>query len=68
MAGDAVGQNMDQPKTTVIYQNGTASGPCDNITNAGVRSSCQRGLSDRKAQEQRNAEKQAYRCARFARC
>ena len=69
MAGDAVGQNMDQPNTTtVIYQNGTASGPCDNITYSGVRSSCERGLADRRAHEQRQSEQRAYQCARYRKC
>ena len=73
MAGSAIGQNMDQPRTTtVIYKNGNAAlpamGPCDNITNAGVRSSCQRGLADRRAAEQRSAEQSAYACSRFGRC
>jgi uncharacterized protein YcfJ len=68
MAGDAVGQNMDQPKTTtVIYQN-TNVGQCGNITNTGVRSSCERGLSDRRAAEQRKAQNQAYACSRYGRC
>ena len=69
MTGAAVGQNMDQPNTTtVIYQNGTASGPCDNITNSGVRSSCERGLADRRAHEQRQSEQRAYQCARYRKC
>ena len=68
MAGSAVGQNMDQPKTTtVIYQN-TNVGQCGNITNTGVRSSCERGLSDRRAAEQRKAQNQAYACSRYGRC
>ena len=68
MAGSAVGQNMDQPKTTtVIYQN-TNVGQCGNITNTGVRSSCERGLSDRRDAEQRKAQNQAYACSRYGRC
>lgn len=67
-AGNAVGQNIDRPRTTVIYRNGAPLGPCSNITNAGVRSSCQRGLADRRAQEQRAAERQAYQCSRYGRC
>jgi uncharacterized protein YcfJ len=69
MAGSSVGKNMDQPKTTtIIYQNGNAPGPCNNIANSGVRSSCERGLSDRRAQEQRAAENRAYQCSRYSRC
>ena len=63
MSGAAVGENMDKPNT-VIYQNGVASGPCSNIQNSGVRSSCERGLADRRREEQRQAERRAYRHGR----
>jgi len=63
MSGAAVGENMDKPNT-VIYQNGVAPGPCSNIQNSGVRSECQRGLADRRREEQRRAERRAYRYGR----
>jgi len=78
MTGAAVGQNMDKPPTvvyqtvnkppTVVYQNGVAPGPCSNIQNSGVRSSCQQGLADRKREEQRRAEQRAYQCSRYEKC
>ena len=78
MAGQAVGQHMDKPPT-VIYQNmnrppvvdcqsGVASGPCSNITNSGVRSSCERGHADRRREVQRAAERRAYQCSRYGKC
>lgn len=67
MTGAAVGQNMDKPPT-VVYQNGVARSPCSDIQNSGVRSSCQRGLADRKREEQRRAEQHAYQCSRYGKC
>ena len=67
ITGAAVGQNMDK-LPTVVYQNGVAPGPCSNIENSGVRSSCQRGLADRKREEQRRAEQRAYHCSRYEKC
>ena len=63
MTGSAVGENMDG-SPTVVYQNGVAPGPCSNIQNSGVRSECQRGLADRRREEQRRAERRAYRYGR----
>jgi len=73
MTGQAVGQHMDRPPV-VIYQNGVAplnavaSGPCSNITNSGVRSSCERGHADRRREAQRRAERRAYKCSRYRKC
>ena len=73
MTGQAVGQHMDRPPV-VIYQNGVAplnavaSGPCSNITNSGVRSSCERGHADKRREVQRAAERRAYQCSRYGRC
>jgi uncharacterized protein YcfJ len=68
MAGSAVGQSMDQPKQQVIVQQASPVGECSHIQNAGVRSSCERGVSERNADAQRQAEQSAYRCARYGRC
>tara|TARA_Y100000310_G_scaffold101348_1_gene99371 strand:- start:453 stop:845 length:393 start_codon:yes stop_codon:yes gene_type:complete len=67
ITGAAVGQNMDKP-STVIHQKGVIPGQCSNIENSGVRSSCQRGLADRKREEQRRAEQRAYQCSRYGKC
>ena len=73
MTGQAVGQHMDRPPA-VVYQSGVtplnevASGPCSNITNSGVRSSCERGHADKRREVQRAAERRAYQCSRYGRC
>ena len=67
MTGSAIGQNMDRPPI-VVYRNGVASGPCSNITNSGVRSSCERGHADRRREAQRRAERRAYQCSRYRKC
>ena len=41
---------------------------CDHIGNAGVRSACERGVSERDRQRQRQAEDYAYQCGRYGRC
>ena len=41
---------------------------CDHIGNAGVRSACERGVSERNRQRQRQAEDYAYQCGRYGRC
>ena len=69
MTGANVGQHMDQPHNTgsnvVVYRH---TGPCGHIRNDGVRSSCQRGLADRKREAQRQAERRAYQCSRYRKC
>ena len=73
MTGQAVGQHMDKPPV-VVYQSGVtplnavASGPCSNITNSGVRSSCERGHADKRREVQRAAERRAYKCSRYRKC
>ena len=76
MAGQAVGQHMDRPPT-IIYKEtaprGGASAPrannrCSYIENDGVRSSCERGLADRRREAQRAAERHAYQCSRYGKC
>ena len=67
ITGAAIGQNMDKPPT-VVYQKGGTPGQCSNIENSGVRSECQRGLADRKREEQRRAEQRAYQCSRYGKC
>ena len=41
---------------------------CDHIGNAGVRSACERGVSERDRQRQHQAEDYAYQCGRYGRC
>lgn len=67
MAGGAVGQNMDQPKQQVVIQQVNPVSECSGITNAGVRSACERGVSERNAEAQRQAEQNAYMCSRYGR-
>ena len=68
MAGSSVGQNMDQPKQQIIVQQKSTVGECSHIQNSGVRASCERGISERNAEAQRQAEQSAYQCARYGRC
>ena len=75
IAGNAVGQNMDRPPT-IVYRGApmpnaapiVTYNQCSHIRNDGVRSSCERGLADRRRQSQRLAEQKAYRCSRYGRC
>ena len=41
---------------------------CDHIGNAGARSACERGVSERDRQIQQQAEDYAYQCGRYGRC
>ena len=41
---------------------------CDHIGNAGARSACEQGVSERDRQRQRQAEDYAYQCGRYGRC
>ena len=75
MAGQAVGQHMDRPPT-ILYKEAAPRGAavprsnnrCSYIENDGVRSSCERGLADRRREVQRAAERRAYQCSRYGRC
>ena len=76
MTGSAIGQNMDRPPT-IIYKEvaprrGTvaprSNNRCSYIGNDGVRSSCERGLADRRREAQRAAERRAYKCSRYRKC
>jgi len=51
----------------VIYTYPTA-GLCGHHSNPGVRAACERGHAERLHQQQIQAEKQAYSCARYGRC
>ena len=69
MAGSAVGQNMDRPPTIVYRESAPQSNnQCSDIENDGVRSSCERGLADRRQELQRQAEQRAYQCSRHGNC
>lgn len=69
IVGSQVGANMDRPQTVVVQQQSSNGyGECAHITNTGVRSACERGVSERNAQAQREAERQAYECGRYGRC
>ena len=75
MTGSAIGQNMDRPPT-IIYKEVAPRGAaaprannrCSYIENDGVRSSCERGLADRRREAQRAAERRAYKCSRYRKC
>ena len=69
MAGQAVGQHMDRPPTIVYRESAPQSNnQCSNIENDGVRSSCERGLADRRREAQKQAEHRAYQCSRYGKC
>ena len=75
MAGQAVGQHMDRPPTIVYKETAPrsvaaprANNRCSYIENDGVRSSCERGLADRRREAQRAAERRAYKCSRYRKC
>jgi uncharacterized protein YcfJ len=69
MAGQAVGQHMDRPPT-IVYRNTApqSNNQCSNIENDGVRSSCERGLADRRREAQKQSEQRAYQCSRYGKC
>ena len=75
MTGQAVGRNMDRPPT-IVYKEAAprsaaaprANNRCSYIENDGVRSSCERGLADRRREAQRAAERRAYKCSRYRKC
>ena len=67
IAGASVGRTTDRPQSVVVHQNQTG-GECSHIQNAGVRASCERGVSERNANAQRQAEQNAYQCARYGKC
>ena len=75
MVGQAVGQHMDRPPT-IVYKEAAPRGAaaprsnnrCSYIENDGVRSSCERGLADRRREVQRAAERRAYKCSRYRKC
>ena len=69
MAGNAVGQHMDRPPTIVYRESAPQSNnQCSNIENDGVRSSCERGLADRRRELQKQSEQRAYQCSRYGKC
>jgi uncharacterized protein YcfJ len=69
MAGQAVGQHMDRPPT-IVYRESTpqSNNQCGGIENDGVRSSCERGLADRRRELQKQSEQRAYQCSRYGKC
>jgi len=69
LTGQAIGQHMDR-HPTIVYKKvpRQSANQCSYIKNSGVRSSCERGLSDRRRQAQRQAEQRAYQCSRFGKC
>ena len=76
MAGNAVGQHMDRPPT-IVYKElppprgavaPRSNGRCGYIGNDGVRSSCERGLADRRREAQKQSEQRAYQCSRYGKC
>ena len=76
MAGNAVGQHMDR-RPTIVYKEAPpprstvapqSNGRCSYIENDGVRSSCERGLADRRREAQKQSEQRAYQCSRYGKC
>ena len=75
MTGSVIGQNMDRP-ATIIYKEVAPRGTvaprsnnrCSYIENDGVRSSCERGLADRRREAQKQSEQRAYQCSRYGKC
>ena len=51
-----------------LSQSHVTVGQCNNITNAGARGSCERGVAERDRELQRQAEQRAYQCGRYGRC
>ena len=80
VVGVLVGQELSQNQRTVtnnhphghshqtIIHTYPTVGLCGHHTNPGVRASCERGHAERLHQQQVQAEKQAYSCARYGRC
>ena len=75
IAGSQVGASMDRPQTTttIVQQspvpyNQWVPDECDQLTNPGVRSACERGVAERNRERQRNAEQRAYQCGRYGKC
>ena len=62
LAGGTHVHNQPQRRTVMTV------GQCNHITNDGARSSCERGVSERDRQRQRQAEQNAYQCGRYGRC
>ena len=69
MAGQAVGQHMDRPPT-IVYRDAApqSNNQCSDIEYDGVRSSCERGLADRRRELQKQSEQRAYQCSRYGKC
>jgi len=60
---------MDRPPTIVYRESAPQSNnQCSNIENDGVRSSCERGLADRRRELQKQSEQRAYQCSRHGKC
>jgi len=75
IAGSQVGASMDRPQTTTtivqqspVTYNQWVPDECDQLTNPGVRSACERGVAERNRERQRNAEQRAYQCGRYGTC
>ena len=69
MAGQSVGQHMDRQPTIVYRESAPQSNnQCSDIENDGVRSSCERGLADRRRELQKQSEQRAYQCSRYGKC
>ena len=69
LLGNQIGQHMDQPQT-IVYRGAAprSNNQCSHIINEGVRSSCERGLADRRRELQKQSEQRAYQCSRYGKC
>ena len=63
LAGGNRGYGQPQQQRTVV-----TVGQCNNISNAGARASCERGVAEKDRESQRQAEQNAYQCGRYGKC
>jgi len=63
LAGGNRGYGQPQQQRTVV-----TVGQCNNISNAGARASCERGVAEKDRAAQRQAEQSAYQCGRYGKC
>ena len=68
LLGGLAGQNYGTTNTRRNTRSNVTVRACDHIYNAGERSSCERGVSQRNLEHQRAAEQRAFDCGRYGRC
>ena len=71
VGSELAGGNSGNQSQGAAHNHGQSSvgvSQCGHIGNAGVRASCEQGVSERDRQRQRQAEQNAYQCGRYGRC